>query len=155
MQYGSQQDSLEEAYKQRLLQQWQTEENNKTTLKAAKSSNWQTYIPSASSTSSGSSSTYDGSYDSAGNWTFTNTSTGNNVKLGTAVASMGGDFNSNLKSQLQIMVDETKDANAQKVLNAINSGTTFARNSGSGFSSTGNGVLDTLGIKVASGVFSG
>jgi hypothetical protein len=74
---------------------------------------------------------------------FYNKNTGQQVKLGTVIGAMGGDFNANLRKQLQIMANQG-DAGALKILTQ---GGKYAKNSGANFVSTGNGLYDRLGIK--------
>ena len=82
------------------------------------------------------------------NWQFRNALTGNAVKLGTVIGAMNGDFNTNLRGQLQRMAD-SGDAGAKQVLNDMNYGAKFRQNTGKNFQSTGNSLLDRLGLAVA------
>ena len=106
-------------------------------------SNWMNYL----TPSNGGAPAADGNiYENRGsgsNFQFFNKNTGQQVKLGTVIGAMGGDFNANLRKQLQIMANKG-DAGALKILTQ---GGKYAKNSGANFVSTGNGLYDRLGIK--------
>lgn len=144
------QDTIAQAAQQRYYDALEADRQERLArAQIAAANNWPTYIPTT--TGGGTPAASGNIYENRGkgsDFQFYNKNTGQQVKLGTVIGAMGGDFNSNLKKQLQIMANQG-DAGALKVLTQMVGGGKFTKNSGSNFISTGNGLYDRLGIKRA------
>ena len=81
-----------------------------------------------------------------GGYDFYNTGTGNAVKFGTYYASRGGNYsNSDLLNAVKNLFGTNSDE-YRTLVNLAYQGATFKANTGKNYKSTGNGVLDRLGI---------
>ena len=130
----------EEAYRQQQLAL------QKQQLAAQQAANdwWTKYLSSSSSSTPG----YAYRSNGSGGLNFYNTATGNNVRFGTYYANHGGDYTTNdLLGAVQKIFgrgsDEYKELSAAAQL-----GYKFGQNTGSNYASTGNNILDRLGLKI-------
>lgn len=139
------QDTIAQAAQQRYYEALEADRQERLArAQIAAANNWPTYIPTT--TGGGTPAASGNIYENRGkgsDFQFYNKNTGQQVKLGTVIGAMGGDFNANLRKQLQIMANQG-DAGALKILTQ---GGKYAKNSGANFVSTGNGLYDRLGIK--------
>lgn len=89
------------------------------------------------------------SLESNGYWV--NNNTGSAVRVGTVAyenaKNSGQNFNAALRNLLNAAVANNNDDYSARVINELNNGARFTRNSGANYAPTGNAVYDTLGIR--------
>ena len=110
---------------------------------------WQNYLNNANTAAAKNGYAY--AKNGSGGLDFYNTGTGNNVRFGTYYASRGGDFSNNdLLNTVKSLFGSNSEEYKTLMKYAYN-GATFKQNTGANFKSSGNGVLDRLGLTYSAG----
>ena len=109
------------------------------------------WLQAAASGGNGGGSGYSFKTDSSGGKQFYNTATNNAVKFGTYYASKGGNFsNQDLLNALGQLFGKNSQE-YKTVMQLAYNGANFYQNTGKNFKTSGNGVLDRLGLTYSTG----